>query len=95
MRRLGVILLVAGFLWLLAMQVQVSMRGGIRPVLRTQYNQLDAMAKPSYSREEVEEFIRNTAGDAFDAQPLFALPGAICFIGGLLALRRPRRKSPD
>jgi len=88
MRKLGVTLLVVGFLWLLALQMQAALRGGIRPVLRAQYAQLDTAAKTSYSRQDVEELIGNTARDSFDAQPLFSLPGTICFIGGLLAARR-------
>ncbi|MEO6279063.1 hypothetical protein [Roseateles sp.] len=93
MRKLGLTLLVVGFLWLLVLQVQAALHAGVRAVVLTQYKQLDAEAKPSYSRQEVDGLIRNTARDAFDAHPLFALPGAVSFIGGLLALKRQRGKS--
>jgi len=78
---------------LIWMQLTVSLRGAIRPVLQTQYVQLDANPKTAYSRQDVEFYVRNTATAAFDAQPLFVLPAIIIFIGGLLASRRQAPKS--
>lgn len=89
MRKLGVTLLVIGFFWLLALQAQQLMHAGIRTVIKSQYVSLDDSTRISYSKQDVEAIISSTASDAFDAQPLFVLPGLISFIGGLLAMRRP------
>jgi hypothetical protein len=91
MRKLGLLLLTTGLLWLLILQLGSSMRAGVRPVVLGQYKQLDLENRNTFTRSEVEERLRETAAAAYDAAPSsFALPGLLMFAGGLLAARRSR-----
>ncbi|MDZ7813299.1 MAG: hypothetical protein U5L74_09340, partial [Ideonella sp.] len=88
MRKIGVALLVVGFIWLGALQILVVVRAGIRPVLAGQYHQLDAEPARQYSASEVEAKIHATASDAYDAATRwFLLPGLLMLAGGLMAAR--------
>lgn len=91
MRKTGLALLLLGFLWLVQLQVVSTLRGGVRPVLDAQYKAIEAQKGRTYSASEVEERVHTTAVAAYDAAPsLFAVPGAIMLLGGLLAARRSR-----
>lgn len=91
MRKTGLALLLLGFLWLVQLQVVSALRGGVRPVLDAQYKAIEAQKGRTYSAPEVEERVHATAVAAYDAAPsLFAIPGAIMLLGGLLAARRSR-----
>jgi hypothetical protein len=94
MRRLGLVLLLAGFGWLLAYQAGVLLRGA-RPALRGTLVKLDQQPNKSYSKQEVEQLLSEAGAAQYDATPVFALPGALMLIGGLLGATRPRRISSN
>lgn len=88
MRKIGLALLVVGFIWLGALQLLGVVRAGIRPVLADQYRQLDAEPARQYSVSEVEAKIQTTASDSYDAATRwFLLPGLLMLAGGLMAAR--------
>lgn len=96
MRKIGVTLLIAGFVWLLLMQGVVLARGGLRPIVGSAMGELESKPGKLYSAEEVQSFVVKAANSAFDAQPLFVLPGSLMLVGGLLAaVNRKRRVSND
>jgi hypothetical protein len=61
MRKVGYLLVVAGFTWLAALQAVQFLRGGVRPILRTQYFKVDAGERSTIPAREVIELIRDTA----------------------------------
>jgi hypothetical protein len=97
MLKIGLGLLILGFVWLIGLQASVLLGAGIRPVLAAQYKEIDSTPVRLYSRIEVEEKIRATARSAFDAgTPMFILPGALMLLGGILvALSKREGSLPD
>ena len=93
MRKLGYLLVVAGFSWLVFLQAVQSMRRGIRPVLRIEYAKVDAGGRSAIPATEVIELISDTARRCHDAQPLLLLPGVVTLLGAILIGRR--RKADD
>ena len=88
MRKIGLALLVVGFIWLGALQLLGVVRAGIRPVLAHQYGQLAAEPARQYSVSEVEAMIQTTARVSYDAATRwFLLPGLLMLAGGLMAAR--------
>lgn len=88
MRKVGYLLVVAGFTWLASLQAVQFLRGGVRPILRTQYFKVDAGERSTIPAREVIELIRDTAVQCYDSQPLFLLPGAVMLVGTILIGRR-------
>lgn len=91
MRMIGVSLLLAGFLWLLVIQGVVLVRGGTRPIIGTAIAELKSKPGKVYSAEEVLAFVGRAANSAFEAQPIFVMPGTLMLVGGLLAARSGKR----
>ncbi len=87
MRKVGVILLLVGFLWLLVLQGVVLVRGGVRPIIRVAISELESKPGKLYSAEDVVAYVGRAATSAFDAQPLFVAPASLMLVGGLLAAR--------
>lgn len=90
MRRLSLVLLLVGFGWLLAYQAGVLLRGS-RPALRDTFVKLDQQPNKLYSRQEIALLLREAGIAQYEATPVFAWPGTLMFIGGLLGATRPRR----
>ena len=96
MRKIGVTLLIAGFVWILLMQGVVLVRGGVRPIIGSAMGELESKPGKLYSADEVQSFVGKAANSASDAHPLFVLPGSLMLVGGLLAaVNRKRRFSND
>ncbi len=90
MRVLGFALLLCGFAWLVAMQLTLAIRGGIRPILRAQYQKVEQGGRSSVPTEEVIELVSETARLAFDAHPLFILPATLMLVGAICLAWRPQ-----
>ena len=92
MRRVGYALLLIGFGWLCFQQFEGLMRGGLRPVVSAQYAYLSPDSARTYSREEMQVRIRETAIATHGLFPWVIVPGALMLIGGLLLARsKPRQ----
>jgi hypothetical protein len=88
MRKLGYLLVIAGFTWLVFLQAVQSLCGGVRPILRTEYIKVDKGGRSTIPIGEVIELIRDTAVQCFNSQPLFLLPGVVMLVGTILIGRR-------
>jgi hypothetical protein len=88
MRKAGYLLVMTGFTWLVFLQAVQLLRGGVRPILRTQYAKVDNGGRPAIPAGEVIQLIGDTAAQCYDSQPLFLLPGAVMLVGAILIGRR-------
>ena len=90
MRKLGYALLLIGFAWIVGQQLEGFMRGELRSVVLAQYAKLSPDPGKTYSREDVQLHIRESALSAYRTYPLVAVPGVLMLIGGLLLARSNR-----
>lgn len=88
MRKLGYLLAITGFTWLVYLQAVQLLRFGARPILRTEYAKVDSGGRSTIPAKEVIELIRDTAVQCYDSQPLFLLPGVVMLVGAILIGRR-------
>ena len=92
MRKLGFFLLLVGFAWLALLQFNTFMRADLRSVGLAQYAKLSTDQNHRYTREEVQEHIRDTALAVNALFPFILAPGATMLVGGLLLAFYPRRR---
>ena len=95
MRKLGYVLLLVGFAWISLQQFDGFMRGGLRPVILAEYSKLSANPAMTYSRDEVQLHIRQTALATYRLYPPVIAPGILMLVGGLLLARSSRAKGSD
>ena len=87
MRLIGYALLVGGFAWLL---VGVLLVGpAVRSIVVRHYEQMGN--QESFTREQVQRYIREPVSELVDSMPWFVLPGISMLAGGI-CLDRARRK---
>ncbi len=95
MKRFGYALLLVGFGWICLQQFDGLMRGGLRPVVSAQYALLSPDPAKTYSREQMQTRIRETAIATHGLYPWVIAPGLLMLAGGLLLAHvgrnRPRR----
>lgn len=91
MRRFGYALLLIGFGWICLQQFDGVMRGGLRPVVSSEYARLSPDPGKAYSREQMQAHIRETAIATHGLYPWVIAPGFLMLAGGLLLARaKPR-----
>ena len=84
MRKLGYALLVIGFAWISLQQLEGIMRAALRPVVLAEYAKLSPDPAKTYTREDVQLHIRETALATYGIYPPVIAPGVLMLIGGLI-----------
>lgn len=88
-RKLGFSLLLVGFVWLVAYQSGVLLRGA-RPAMREPLVKLDQQQSKSYSKQEVAQLLAEAGAAQYESTPPIVLPCIVMLIGGPLGLSSQR-----
>ena len=92
MRKLGFLLLFAGFGWICLIQLNLFMRASLRPVVIGQYQKLSKDLNYRYTRDEVQGHILDTALAVHTHHGFVLAPGILMLAGGLLCAFAPRKR---
>jgi uncharacterized membrane protein YedE/YeeE len=92
MRKLGLLLLYSGFVWIAFLQFNLFMRAGLRPVVLAQYAKLPSDLSHRYTQDEAHAHIRETAEAVYSHAPFVLAPGIVMLAGGLLVAFGSRRR---
>jgi hypothetical protein len=92
-RSFGLVLLLAGFFWAALQQVEGIMRAGLRPVVLAQHKKLDSEPNKSYTKDEVNRHIVETAIEMYRFFPDPLLPALLMLTGGLLFAQGDRART--
>ena len=89
MKKIGVILFLAGFGWLCWMQLSAVLVGE-RPGLRVLLTKHDALHDQTLAKEVAERIGREAVSAQCESVPMYGLPATLMLLGGLLISLYPR-----
>lgn len=90
MRRLGLLFVFVGFVWLASLQLISYMRVFARPIADAANAELAQM--PVVTQERAQALVGRAIVSSFDEQPLFILPGLFMLVGGVLIASAEQRE---
>lgn len=89
MRRLGLLFVFVGFVWLASLQLISCMRVLARPIADAANAEIAQMSV--VTQESAQGLVGRAIASSFDEQPLFILPGLFMLVGGVLIASAEQR----
>jgi len=89
MRRLGLLFVFIGFVWLASLQLISYMRVLARPIADAANAEIAQMSV--VTQESAQGLVGRAIASSFDEQPLFILPGLFMLVGGVLIASAEQR----